>query len=80
MNLKINIKERLMNKQFMISLALSLAVMVGSYFSLSPTDLTTWSAIGDVAVRIVSNPWVIGSIIWNIYNAFTNPLTEGLGD
>lgn len=80
MNLKLNIKERLTNKQFMVSLALSLAVMVGSYFSLSPTDLTTWSAIGDVAVKIVSNPWVVGSVVWNIYNAFTNPLSEGLGD
>jgi len=80
MNLKLNIKERLTNKKFMVSLVLSLAVMVGSYFSLSPADLTTWAAIGDVAMKIVSNPWVIGSIIWNIYNAFTNPLTDGLGD
>lgn len=80
MSLKLNIRERLTNKQFMTSLILSLAVMVGSYFSLSPTDLTTWSAIGDVALKIVNNPWAIGSIVWNIYNAFTNPLTDGLGD
>ena len=51
MSLKLNIRERLTNKQFMTSLILSLAVMVGSYFSLSPTDLTTWSAIGDVALK-----------------------------
>lgn len=80
MNLKLDIKQRLKNKKFMTSLVLSLAVMVGSYFSLSPTDLTTWGAVLDVGLKIISNPWVVGSVVWNIYNAFTNPLSDGLGD
>lgn len=78
--MKINLKVRGRNLTFWVSVVLSVVAPVLAYFGISGADLTTWPALGDLIIRAVSNPYVVGTMLVALYNAIIDPTTSGIGD
>ena len=80
--MKINWKVRFSkdNLAFIGRFVLAVAVPVLTYFGMKATDLTTWSALGDVFVRAISNPYVLMFTVVNAVNILPDPTTKGLKD
>lgn len=78
--MRINWKVRGRNPQFWINLALSVVVPIGAYFGITGADLTTWSAVWDITVNAVSNPFVLFTAAVGAYNAINDPTTPGIAD
>ena len=39
-----------------------------------------WQAVGDLIVKAVSNPYVVVTMLFALYNAIVDPTTKGIGD
>lgn len=76
----INWKIRLKNPVFYVQIILSVVMPVLAYMGLTLQDLTTWSAVWNVLVQAVSNPYVLGMVIVSVYNAVIDPTTTGITD
>lgn len=75
-----NIKVRLKNPVFIVQIILSILLPILAYRSMSLQDLTTWSTLGDLLIGALKNPYLLGSVVVSVWNALTDPTTEGLGD
>lgn len=78
--MKINWKVRLKNKQFLITLLLAVGAPVFAYYGISGAELTTWRSVWRLVVDAVSNPYVLSLIAVSVYNAIIDPTTRGLSD
>ena len=78
--MKINWKVRFNNPMFYVQLVLSILTPILTYLGLTATDLTTWSALGNVLLQAVSNPYVLSLVLVSVYNALVDPTTSGFGD
>ena len=76
----INLKVRFKNPVFIAQLFLSVVTPILAYAGLTLADLTTWSALGQVMVDAIMNPYVLGLVIVSVWNALNDPTTKGLSD
>lgn len=75
-----NLKVRLKNPVFIAQIVLSILLPILTYRSMSLQDITTWETLGDLLIGAVQNPYLLGTVAVSIFNALTDPTTEGLGD
>lgn len=75
-----NIKLRLKNPVVWVQIILSCLTVALTYNSLQPTDLTTWNSLFTLLKGIVSNPYLLFTLILNAWSIFNDPTTKGLGD
>ena len=68
------------NKAFFSRLALAIALPVLAYFGINFQDLTSWGAVYSLLGKFVSNPYLVGLTIVNIFNIIPDPTTKGFGD
>lgn len=78
--MKINWKVRFKNPVFLAQLFLSVIMPVLTYAGLTLQDLTTWTAVGDLILSAVSNPYVLGCIVVSVWNCINDPTTAGVSD
>lgn len=78
--MNINFKVRKNNPYFWIQIALAIVVPIGAYFGIQAQDITTWSMVGYVTVKTVSNPYVIFTVLVSVFNAIIDPTTDGFTD
>ena len=78
--MKINWKIRLKNPVWWMQMLLAVAMPILAYFGLTVQDLTSWSAVLDVFVSAISNPYVIGLAVVTAWNAINDPTTTGAVD
>jgi len=76
----INLKVRFKNPVFIAQLFLSVLTPVLAYAGLTVADLTTWSALGQVLIDAIMNPYVLGLVVVSVWNALNDPTTAGLKD
>ena len=76
----INFKVRFRNPVFIAQLVLAVLTPILAYAGLTVADLTTWEALGDLLLGAISNPYVLGLVIVSVFNAVTDPTTEGVKD
>lgn len=76
----INWKVRFRNPQFLLQLALSIFGPVLVYMGISVEELNTWPKLGSVIIDAVSNPYIVGMILFALYNAVVDPTTDGFSD
>lgn len=76
----INLKVRFKNPVFIAQLALSVLTPILAYAGLTLADLTTWSALGQVLIDAIMNPYVLGLVVVSVWNALNDPTTAGLKD
>lgn len=75
-----NIKVRCKNWGFWVSIAASVAAPILAYFGISASDITTWGKLGQVLLDAISNPYVVGLVLVNVYNSLVDPTTRGIKD
>ena len=77
---KINWKVRFKNPMFLFQLFLSLFAPVMAFLGFSWSDITTWSALGEIVSEAIRNPYVLGLTVVSLFNALNDPTTKGLSD
>ena len=77
---KINWVVRLKNPIFVVQLLLAIITPVLAYMGITFQDLTSQEKLGEVILNALSNPYILGLIIVNAFNALTDPTTKGISD
>lgn len=75
-----NLKVRAKNWSFWVSIIMAVFAPILAYFGLTAADITTWSALGNVLLDAISNPYVVVLIIVSVYNSLIDPTTKGIKD
>lgn len=78
--MKINWKARFKNPHFIAQLILSIGAPILAYMGLTAQDLTSWSAVFNLILNALSNPYVLGLVVVSVYNALLDPTVAGLSD
>ena len=76
----INLEVRFKNPIFILQIALSVLVPVLAYLGLEFKDIDSWIKLQDLAIKVVSNPYVLGMVLVGIWNAVNDPTVKGLSD
>ena len=74
--MKINLTVRAKNPWFWVSLIGVILTAMG----VSPEMFTSWGAVIDAIKGLITNPFMLGSVIIAILGVFVDPTTAGLGD
>lgn len=78
--MNLNLKVRFRNPVFLAQLGLSFLFPIMTYYGLTPQDITSWPLLGKMICDALQNPYVLGMVVVSLWNALTDPTTEGLGD
>lgn len=76
----INWKVRFKNPVFLAQLGLSVLTPVLAYAGLTVADMTSWSALGQILIDAIMNPYVLGMVAVSVWNALNDPTTAGVKD
>jgi phi LC3 family holin len=76
----INLKVRFKNPVFIAQIFLSVLTPILAYAGLTVADLTSWSALGQLLIDAIMNPYVLGLVVVSVWNALNDPTTKGLSD
>ena len=74
--MKINFPVRMKNPWFWIGLIGVILTAMG----ISPEMLTSWEAVWQAIVELVSNPFMLGSVAVAVLGVFVDPTTKGVSD
>ena len=75
-----NLKVRFKNPVFIAQLVLAILMPILAYKGLTVQDMTSWAALGNLLLGAIQNPYVLAMVAVSVWNALTDPTTEGLGD
>lgn len=78
--MNINWGIRIKNVSFWVSIALAIFTPILAYMGLTAQDLTTWSALGDMLLSAIKNPYILLMVAVSVYNAVVDPTTTGITD
>lgn len=76
----LNIKVRLKNMSFWLSLGIAFFTPILAYMGISVHEVNTWSQLGNIIIAALQNPYVILLILESVYNALIDPTTKGIKD
>lgn len=74
--MKVNLKVRMKNPWFWVSLLGVIATAVG----IRPELLTSWGALAQALRELLGNPYLLGSAVLAALGVFVDPTTKGLSD
>lgn len=74
--MKINIPVRFKNPWFWVGLCGTILAAMG----VSPEMFTSWDAVWEAVVNMVSNPYMIVSVVLAVLGVFVDPTTSGISD
>lgn len=74
--MKLNLTVRAKNPWFWVSLGGVILTAMG----VSPEMLTSWGAVMDALVNLITNPFMLGSVIIAVMGVLIDPTTAGLSD
>ena len=76
----INWKVRFKNPIFWISVVIAIFTPILAYMGLTAQDITTWSALGNMLLNAIKNPYILLMVAVSVYNAVVDPTTTGVTD
>lgn len=75
---KVNWRVRFSNPVFIVQFVASILAPILAYMGLSMDQITTWSTLGNMLFEAIKNPYVLGLVLFSVYNATTDPTTAGI--
>lgn len=78
--MKINWKIRFKNPVFIAQFVMAIFAPILAYAGLTPQDLTSWVALGQIILDAILNPYVLGLVLVSVWNAVNDPTTAGVTD
>lgn len=72
----INWKVRIKNPYFWIAMCGVILTAMG----ISPEMLTSWKALGNAFIGLISNPYMIGCVVIAVLGVVNDPTTNGISD
>lgn len=78
--MNINWKIRVKNVSFWVSVALAVFTPILAYMGLTAQDMTTWSALGNMLLNAIKNPYILLMVAVSVYNAIVDPTSTGVTD
>lgn len=78
MNLKVRFNRE--NYIFVIRFIAAIFIPVLTYLGLEAADVTSWSALGQIIIDFVSNPYLVLLTVFNGLNTWPDPTTKGISD
>lgn len=80
--MSINWKVRFNRKNilFLSQVLLSVLVPILTYSGMQLSDFTSWQIVRDTLIQAISNPYVIIMSLVSLFNAITDPTTQGISD
>lgn len=73
---KINWKVRIKNPYFWLAIGGVVLTAMG----VSPEMFTSWQAVWEAAANLVSNPFMLGSVVIAVIGVINDPTTAGVAD
>ena len=77
---KFNLPVRLKNPIFWVQIGGAFLLTALGYNLMEPQDLTTWDGLFNLIKGVLTNPYLLGLCIWNMWSAANDPTTKGLMD
>lgn len=74
--MKINIPVRFKNPWFWVGICGTILTAMG----VSPEMFTSWGAVWEAMVNMVSNPYMLVSVVLAVLGVFVDPTTSGISD
>ena len=74
--MKINIPVRFKNPWFWVGIG----GVIMSAMGVSPETFTSWDAVWEAVVNMVSNPYMLVSVVLAVLGVFVDPTTSGISD
>lgn len=74
--MKINIPVRFKNPWFWVGICGTVLAAMG----VSPEMFTSWGAVWEAMVNMVSNPYMLVSVVLAVLGVFVDPTTSGISD
>lgn len=78
--MKINWKVRFKNPVFIVQVIGAIILPILAAHNMEASDITSWSALWNLIVDTVSNPYILLTVLWTGYCAITDPSTTGFSD
>ncbi|EAC5221520.1 phage holin [Listeria monocytogenes] len=78
--MKINWKLRIKNPQMWVPFLLFLGSTILATAQVEGASLTSWSALGDLLLSVISNPYQVFAVLFAIYGYLVDPTTKGVRD
>jgi len=75
-----NWRLRVQSPAWWATVIIGVAVIIGSYFGVNATDITTWKIFTDTLGAAIANPYVCGSIFVYILTSIFDFSTVGWSD
>jgi phi LC3 family holin len=74
--MRMNIPVRIKNPWFWVGLIGTILTAMG----VAPEMFTSWAAVYDAVIALISNPFQLGCVFLAILGVFVDPTTYGVGD
>ena len=74
--MKLNFPVRFKNPWFWVGLG----GVILSAMGVSPEMFTSWDAVWEAVVNMVSNPYMLVSVVLAVLGVFVDPTTSGISD
>ena len=78
--MNINWKVRVKNPVFWAQVAVAIVAPILTYLGLNWSDMTSWTALGNIFVEAVKNPVILVSVVVSLWGIINDPTTKGLSD
>lgn len=80
MGKKINFSIRIKNPAFLYMLGAYVASYIYAYYGITGEELTSWSAVYELGVKVIKNPAILVPLIVGIVGHFVDFTTKGIYD
>jgi phi LC3 family holin len=76
----INWLVRFKNPVFWAEIAVAILLPILTHMGMNWEDMTTWATLGNLLLDAVKNPVIVVAVVISVWNAITDPTTEGVSD
>jgi phi LC3 family holin len=78
--MRINWKVRMQSVPFWLGIVGAVGAPVLAYTGMEASDITTWQKLADLGMAVITNPFLLATVLMSVAGVVVDPTTEGFGD